>query len=189
MWLKKKGNIFFYFKQLHKTPPTVCLVWDLRADQEKKRFLLFLFCQFTSVQQIHILSFWVNLSLVWISSVPFSLVCFSRISGFSSGNKYLFLRAPSDYPPLHHAHVLPSSWHQVAVIVQEGHVGHVTAVATIRMAGSLKGKALSSNKLCIKVSQRRNLFYLFVQKIILGLFRHVGTSTRALFLTLNCEQG
>lgn len=46
----------------------------------------------------------------------------------------------SDYPPLHHAHILPSSRHQVAVVVQEGHVGHVTAVATVNMAGSLQRK-------------------------------------------------
>lgn len=78
-------------------------------------------------------------------SVRFSLVQFSSVQFSSAGfqvprhqSKPTVSVSASDYPPLHHAHVLPSGRHQVAVVVQEGDVGHVAAVAAVSMAGSLE---------------------------------------------------
>lgn len=39
--------------------------------------------------------------------------------------------------PLQDAGVFPAGGDQVTVVVQEGNVGHVTAVATVLVAGSL----------------------------------------------------
>lgn len=44
------------------------------------------------------------------------------------------------YPPLHDAHVLPTSRHQVTVIKQEGDVGHMTAVPSVDMTWCLMRK-------------------------------------------------
>lgn len=41
--------------------------------------------------------------------------------------------------PLHDAGVLPPRGDQVAVVVQEADVGHMTAVGAVLMAGGLKG--------------------------------------------------
>lgn len=73
-------------------------------------------------------------------SVRFSLVQSGFLrQGFQiprSQNQSVFLSS-SHYPPLHHAHVLPPDRHQVAVVVQEAHIGHMTAVAAVAMARSL----------------------------------------------------
>lgn len=42
--------------------------------------------------------------------------------------------------PLQDAGVFPASGDQVTVVVQEGNVGHVTAVTTVLVAWSLEGK-------------------------------------------------
>lgn len=42
--------------------------------------------------------------------------------------------------PLQDAGVFPASGDQVTVVVQEGNVGHVTAVTTVLVARSLEGK-------------------------------------------------
>lgn len=39
--------------------------------------------------------------------------------------------------PLHDAHVLPPRGDQVAVSIQEADIGHMTAVGTVLMTGSL----------------------------------------------------
>lgn len=41
-------------------------------------------------------------------------------------------------PPLHDAGVFPSRRDQVTVVVQEADIGHMTAVGTVFMAGSLE---------------------------------------------------
>lgn len=73
----------------------------------------------------------------------------------------------SDDPPLHHTHVLPSGCHQGAVVAQEAHIGHVTAVAAVNVSGCLKRKTRETSV---------NVLWLLCQ-------------SRAPTLTLNCEQG
>lgn len=48
--------------------------------------------------------------------------------------------------PLQDAGVLPTSGDQVTVIVQEGNVGHVTAMATVFLTWSLDNKAKQDKK-------------------------------------------
>lgn len=48
--------------------------------------------------------------------------------------------------PLQDAGVFPASGDQVTVVVQEGNVGHVTAVTTVLVARSLKGKQKKKKK-------------------------------------------
>ena len=86
-----------------------------------------------------------RLGLVWSASsavqILFSLWGRREEQGLVGGGWQpvpgLLLLESSHYPPLHHTHVLPPRRHQEAVIIQEVHVGHVTAVAPISMAGSL----------------------------------------------------
>lgn len=49
------------------------------------------------------------------------------------------MRRRLDYRPLQDAGVLPAGGDQATVVVQEGHVGHMTAVAAVLVTGSLGG--------------------------------------------------
>lgn len=44
--------------------------------------------------------------------------------------------------PLHYAGVLPARRDEVTVVIQEGHVGHMTTVGAVLMAGGLQTKTL-----------------------------------------------
>lgn len=59
--------------------------------------------------------------------------------------------------PLQDAGVFPASGDQVTVVVQEGNVGHVTAVTTVLVARSLKGKQKQGKKLGVIFNDNEQL--------------------------------
>lgn len=147
VWIKKRRNIQdFFCMSSNRTLHLQKFIFSGSKSRSGIETLGLLFCQITSVQADPLLSSAseLNVSLVRFSLVQFSSAGVSWVPGPPAAvrnRQYLFLSfCPSDYPPLHHTHVLPSGRHQVAVIVQEAHAGHVTAVATVDMAGSLERK-------------------------------------------------
>lgn len=118
VWMEKKKEKYSGFfcissnRTLHLQQFISFGIWE-QIRKETRRFL---FCQFTfQFNQIHVF-FFKRLSLVQFSLVQFSSAgC--QAPAVVRSRQFLFSTSRSDYPPLHHAHVLPSCWHQVAVVV------------------------------------------------------------------------